>query len=411
MGTEGGSFRREVIILDFRLTEEQLHWQAIARKFADEEIRPVVAELDGRDDPDERFSWDLVKKASELGFRTFTIPKKWGGWESDLCTQAIVCEELGTGDRGFAGQLGANMKNALYLSTLLNDKQQAEFIPAYVNDDTYLLAIGTTEPESGTDVLLPYNEPGVAMKTTARREGDEYILNGVKSYVSNGGVAKLYFIYARTNEAAPVSKATSLFLVPEGTPGFSIGRRYNELGIRLASRAELVLKDVRIPACYLAGKENEALGAQRSMLAVSMVNTISAAIGEARRCYEETLAYAKRRVQGGKPIIEHVTIGTRIADMYLLIEAARSLVWKAAWSYDSRYEGYDPKLIPLVKAYVNELSIKVIQNAMEVFAGLGVQRKECSVERYLRNAYTMLPAGGTPTVNRIKAMHMLCDET
>jgi len=398
--------REEEKMIDFRLTDEQVRWQKIAREFAEKEIRPVVAELDSREDPKDRFAWDLITKASKLGFRTLSVPKKWGGGGADLLTQAIVCEELGTGDRGFAGQLGANMKNALYLSALLDKDQQEEFIPQYIKDDTYLIAIGTTEPDSGTDVLLPHDEPGTAMKTRAIRDGKEYVINGIKRFVSNGAVAKLYFIYARTDENKPVSKATSLFLVPNNAPGFSIGKIYDELGIRLASRAELILDDVRVPARYLVGKENEALSAQRHLFSVSMVNTISAAIGEARRCYEETRAYAKERIQGGKPIIEHINIGTRIADMRIWIEAARNLVWKVAWSYDTKYE-YEPLLIPLTKAYVNELSIKVIENALEVYGGTGVQKRECPIERYLRNAYNMLPAGGTPTVNRIKAMQML----
>lgn len=393
-------------MVDFSLTEEQKRLQKIAREFAEKEVRPVVAELDDRADPRERFPWDLVKKASALGFRTLPIPKKWGGGGADLLTQSIVCEELGTGDRGFGGQLGNNMKNAVYLSTLLNEEQQEEFIPQYVKDDIYLLAIGTTEPDSGADILLAYDEPGVAMKTTAYRDGDEYILNGVKSFISNGAVAKLYFIYARTDKDKPVSQAASLFLVPADTLGFSIGKLYDEMGIRLASRAELVLKDVRIPAQYLVGKENQALSAQKGLMVVSMVNTISAAIGEARKCYEETREYAKQRIQGGKPIIEHINVGTRIVDMYLWIEAARALIWKAAWSYDTRQD-YSLMLIPLAKAYVNELTIKVIQNALEIYASRGVQKRECPIERYLRNAYTYIPAGGTPTVNRIKAMRML----
>jgi acyl-CoA dehydrogenase len=391
--------------MDFRLSEEQEAIQKTIRKFAQEEIKPVVAEFDKKVDPKDSFPWELLKKVSALGLRTCAAPKKWGGEETDMLTRSIICEELGSGDCGFSTVMGGMMKACHMLGLYLNEDQQKEFFPQIMNDDTYLIATAVTEPDSATDIHLPYDEPGVAMKTFAFRDGDEYVINGVKHFITGGGISKLYIVYARTDKTKPVSQAVSGFLVPLGTPGFYVAGFHDMLGKRLQGQAELVFEDARIPARYLIGEENKMFSTRMGVWVESILTTLAAGLGEARTCYEETKQYAMDRIQGGKPIIEHVNIGSRIVDMYFYIEVARTLLWKIAWSWDNK-EGYDPMMVHLTKAFVNESVLKVVENAMEVYAGYAAQ-KEMPLEKHLRNAWTSLHGGSTPTVNRLKAMNLL----
>jgi alkylation response protein AidB-like acyl-CoA dehydrogenase len=391
--------------MDFSLTEEQMTIRKTVREFARKEIKPVAVVYDKKVDPKDCFPWELLKKASALGLRTCAAPKKWGGDDTDMLTRVIICEEMGSGDAGFSTVIGGMMKACHMLGLYLNEKQQEEFFPKIMKDDMYLIATAVTEPDSSTDIHLPFDEPGVAMKTFAYKDGNEYVINGVKHFITGGGVSKLYIVYVRTDKTKPVSQAVSGFLVPIETPGFQVAGFHDMLGKRLQGQAELVFQDVRVPARYLIGEENKMFSTRMEVWAESILTTLAAGLGEARTCYEETKDYAAIRVQGGKPIIEHPNIGCRIVDMYFNIEAARTLLWKIAWSWDTR-EDYDPQMVYLTKAFVNEAVLKVIEDAMEVYAGWGAQ-KEMPVEKHLRNAWNALHGGSTPTVNRLKAMKLL----
>lgn len=391
--------------MDFRLSEEQITIQKTVREFARKEIKPVAAEYDKKVNPRDCFPWELLKKTSAMGLRTCGAPKKWGGDDTDMLTRVIICEELGSGDSAFSTVIGGMMKACHMFGLYLNQEQQEEFFPQIMGDDTYLIATAVTEPDSATDIHLPYDEPGVAMKTRAQRDGNEYVLNGVKHFITAAGVAKLYVVYARTDRDKPVSQSVSGFLVPKGTPGFQVAGFHDMLGKRLQGQAEIVFEDARIPSRYLIGEENKMFSTRMNVWAESILTTLAAGLGEARTCYEETKEYATIRIQGGKPIIEHANIGCRIVDMHLYIEAARTLLWRVAWSWDTK-ENYDPMMVYLTKAFVNESVLKVIENAMEVYAGWAAQ-KEMPVEKHLRNAWSALHGGSTPAVNRLKAMKLL----
>jgi alkylation response protein AidB-like acyl-CoA dehydrogenase len=391
--------------MDFRLSEEQLTIRKTVREFARKDVKPVAVAYDKKVDPKDCFPWELLKKASAMGLRTYGAPTKWGGDDADMLTRVIICEEVGSGDAGFATVIGGMMKTCRFLGIYLNDKQQEEFFPEIMKDDTYLIATAVTEPDSSTDIHLPYDEPGVAMKTRAYRDGNDYVINGTKHFITMGGIAKLYIVYARTDKNKPISQAASGFLVPRETPGFHIAGFHDMLGKRLQGQGELVFEDVRIPARYLIGEENKMFSVRTDFWAESVLSTLAGGLGEARTCYEEAKDYATIRIQGGKPIIEHSPIGLRIVDMHLYIEAARTLLWRVAWSRDNR-ESYDPMMVYLTKAFVNESVLKVIENAMEIYAGYGAQ-KEFPAEKHLRNAWSALHGGSTPAVNRLKAMKLM----
>lgn len=387
--------------MDFKLTEEQTIMKKEIKRFVDNELKPIAVELDRKQDPKECFSWELVKKASTLGLRTMALPEKYGGGGTDQMMAVILLEELGAGDLGFASMIGQHTKYTDTLANLCNDEQREEFIPEFLKDDTYLLASALTEPDAGTDIQLPYDAPGAGMRTFAKRNGEEYILNGTKHFISNGGVAKLYFIYARTNTEFGITKNMSIFLVPKDTPGFSIGKIHDKLGRRLLINAELLFEDARIPARHLVGVENEAWKMFYGQMP-GINYTTACLIGGIRACYEASLDYARKRVQGGVPIIKHTSVGTKLAEMRVKLEAARALLWKNVWSWDQHFE-YDPKMNYLTKAFINEIALEVINQTVDIFGGMGTD-KDMVIEKYLRDIYAILHAYGNPSMNLIKGM-------
>jgi acyl-CoA dehydrogenase len=387
--------------MDFRLTEDQTIMKKEMKRFVDNELKPLAIELDRKQDPKDCFSWELVKKASALGLRTMGLAEKDGGGGADQMMNMIVLEELGVGDLGFASMIGQHTKYTDTLGNLCNDEQKNEFIPEFLKDDTFLLASALTEPDAGTDTQLPYDAPEAGMRAFAKREGAEYVLNGTKHFISNGGVAKLYFIYARTKEGLGITKSMSAFLVPKDTIGFSIGKIHDKLGRRLLMNAELLFENARIPARYLVGSENEAWQMFYGQ-SPGINNTIACLIGGIRACYEAALDYARKRIQGGVPIIKHTSIGTKLAEMRVKLEAARALLWKNVWSWDSRHD-YDPKMNYLTKAFVNEIALEVVNHTVDIFGGMGTD-KDMVIEKYLRDIYSILHAYGNPSMNLIKGM-------
>lgn len=388
-------------MVDFKLNKEQIEIRQAVREFVEKDLKPRSMELDAEKDPRDCFPEDLLKIASTLDLRTLNVPEKYGGVECDQITLAVILEELGAGDLGFASMVGQHTKYIDYLVHLCNEEQKDEWIPKLVDDDTFLLASAITEPDAGTDSQLPYDEPGAGMKTFAQKKGEEYIINGTKHFISNGGVAKLYFVFARTKEDLPFTQSVSIFLVPPDTPGFSVASIHDKLGRRLLINAELVFTDARVPSKNLVGEENKAWQMFYGQ-SPGINNTIACLVGGMRTCFEEALQFAKTRIQGGVPIIKHPTIGSMLAEMRVKVEASRALLWRNASSWDQKYE-YDPKMNYLTKAFVNRMALEVINDTMEIFGGMGTM-KDLPIEKYLRDIYTILHAYGHPSINLIKGM-------
>jgi len=379
--------------MDFKLTDDQIMMQRMVREFAQKEVKPLSLILDARTDPQECIPWELIRKASSLGLRTMTVPEEYGGLGADYLTQAIVLEELGAGDLGFAGIMRCCMTYASVLVKECNKQQRDEFLPSLMADDTYLMATARTEPNAGTDAHLPYNAPGASTQTYAERIGDEYIINGNKHFTSCGGVAKLYFIYARTDRKLPIKECTSIFLVPCDTPGFSIGKFHNKLGRRLLANAELIFENARIPARYLVGTEGESWqGLQPGSPPWGLLGT-AALIGAVRACYEAALDYAKTREQGGKKIIEYANVAIKLANMRIRVESVRTLIWRCAWSWQNKYD-YDPTMGLAIKGLADQIALEVVNHTVNIYGGLSTD-KSLPIEKYIRDIYTTLHGYGT----------------
>src|SRR5262245_201023 len=219
--------------MDFTLTEEQSRWRAVARDFARQVIGPDVLRRDRLPTAAERIPWDWIRDADRLGLRTLAVPKAWGGAGADILSLCLAGEELAAGDLGFAVIMDQCWKMAHILGEAMTPEQQRRFIPPFVGDPEATLAIGFTEEGAGSDHQGYYDSPDIDFRTTAVRDGDAWVLNGTKRYVSNGCMAKLYFIIARTDRARSLREGGSVFAVPSDTPGFRTGFLHEKSSQRL----------------------------------------------------------------------------------------------------------------------------------------------------------------------------------
>jgi len=379
--------------MDYRETEEQAMIRQTVRRFVENEVKPVAMEYDRRTDPRDCYPWELLKKAAKLGLTTMSIPAQYGGGGvTDLISRIIAVEELGAGDNGFAGTIRHCIGLTAWMDTLCSPEQKEEFFPKIVVDDTFLIAEGITEPNSGTDNTLMAGVPGAAMQTYAEKRGNEYVINGAKHFISNGGIARLILLHARTDRKLPLNRCRSVFLVPSDTPGLTIGKIHDKLGRRLINSAQLFFDDMRIPARYLIQKEGEAsqylrrVAFQAFLIPATMVGTLRAA-------HDEMVSYARTRIQGGKPIIRHQLVAAEISGMRSRIEAARALLYRQAWCWQNQYD-YDPQLSILIRPMLNQICGHMAYALQEIFGAPGVD-KDMRVEKLTRDLLTMVHGPST----------------
>ena len=379
--------------MDYRETDEQTMIRQMARKFVENEVKPVAMEYDHKTDPKDCIPWELLKKAAKLGLTKMAIPAEYGGGGvKDLISLMITVEELGAGDNGFAGTIRHAIGLTAWMDTLCNQQQKDEFFPKIVEDDAFLIAEAMTEPNSGTDNTLMAGVPGGAMQTYAEKRRNEYIINGSKHFISNGGIAKLILLHARTDRKLPLNRCRSVFLVPSNSPGLSIGKFHSKLGRRLINSAELFFDDMRVPERYLIQKEGEAAKYLRQV-AFQAFLIPATMLGTFRACHDDVVAYARMRIQGGKPIIRHQLVAAEVSDMRVKIEAARALLYRQAWCWQNQYD-YDPRLKILIRPLLNQISGHMAYQVQEILGAPGVD-KEMRMEKYSRDLLTMIHGPST----------------
>ena len=394
--------------MDFTLTETQLALQKLAHEFAEKEIRPVVRERDRITDPHERFPWDILEKGSRLGLRTLSLPEDKGGGGASILDLCIVGEEIAWGDLGVAVTFDQTWKLSHFMNELANEEQLARFLPAFLEDHRYHLAVGMTEPDTGgtENIGLPHEGPGLGSKLPAVRDGDDWVVNGMKHFISNGGIAKLYFVLLRTDPTVGISEGTTYFMVPPDLEGFSIGRIHDKMGQRLSQNAELIFQNCRVPDANRMTPVGGAMKARSGAFTKGMlIESAATVLGPARAAYEDAVEYAKNRVQGGKPIIEHQGVGFELADCFIELQAARQILHYAAWA-SAHDEIYDSKLGYMSKCFASEACFNVAKRAMEVWGGMGYMT-EAPMEKYLRDVTSFLHSAGTNQTVRLAAMRRL----
>jgi len=386
--------------MDFTLTEEQRGWQAKARKFAEEEIKPITVERDAIPDPKETFTWDIIKKGSKLGFRTAAVKKEWGGPELDFVSQALIMTELARGDSAMSKTFSQCWKWSHLIQAACTEEQKKTFLPRFLEDDTFVMGSGSTEPTSGSDNRMPPDDPKAGMRLRAERRGDEWILNGDKVFIANGSIAKLFFVTARTDPTVPMAQGTTRFLVPRETPGFRHGKVFNKSGWRFYQNAELIFEDARVPDAYRVGDVNGARKKVAGDLGGDMFGDLELAangLGICDDAFDKALALVRTREQGGKPLRDQQLIMLKIGRMKMLIEALRSYVLRVAWEHDAQIHSSNAGLVMNLSTDIGQ---EVTELALEVFdrGGAAMDR---AAEKLARDTYIWSHLAGD-TVQRMK---------
>ncbi|MFP6869801.1 MAG: acyl-CoA dehydrogenase family protein [Nitrospinota bacterium] len=388
-------------MVDFRLTEKQLALRQLARDFVNDEAKPVVAELDRRSNPEDCVSDVLMKRCSELGFRTLALPESFGGGGvEDTVTIGIVCEELGVADLSLAS-IPVNGRKLLHILNpdVASEEVRGKWMKEYCADPAFMVAIAMTEPDSGGDNILPYDAEGAGVRTTAVPDGDDYVINGRKQFIAHAGIARLYVVFTRTDPAKGMSEGCTSFLIPAGHPGMSFGRVHDKMGFRLLRNQEIVFENCRVPKEWMLGPLHGGLASMRAGLRSDGILNAARCLGVARRALEEIVDWCKGRVQGGKPVIEHQAIACELADMHVTLQAMRALVWNVAWSVD--HEPPDPKAVPGVMVFCTENAFEIAHKAAELAGGMGVM-KDMPFEKILRDAFCIKHLDGGNYLKRFK---------
>lgn len=354
--------------MEFALSDVQRSWQMLARKFADEEIRPISLERDAIPTARETWTWDIIKRGSKLGFRTMAVPKKYGGQETDFVTQALVMTELAKADSAISKAFSQNWKWSHLISAACNDEQKERFLKPFVADDTFVLGKGITEPGAGSDNRMPPNDDAKSgLKLKAERRGDEWILNGEKTFIANAPVGKLFFIDARTDPTVPLKQGTTMFLVPRDTPGLRIGKVFNKSGWRFYQNGEMIFENARVPHANVVGEVNGAVskagGDTTGGDLFGDLELCANALGICDDACESALRYAKTSKQGGQVLFMQQAIQLQINRMFMLTEALRSFVLRVAWEHDQKIHSCNAGL-------AMNYSTDVVQEVTELYMDL-----------------------------------------
>jgi acyl-CoA dehydrogenase len=371
-------------MIGFDLSEEQTALQDMAHKFAANEIRPKAAECD----KDGKFPKEIFQKAFDLGLMTGFIPEAYGGLGLGAVEACIIEEELGWGCSGITTSLTCN---GLALTPILlagTEEQKKEFVVPFTREFMFA-SFCLTEPGAGSDA------GGIA--TTAKKDGDAYIMNGRKCFITNGSYASQYTVFASTDRSKG-HKGLSAFIVPRSLPGVSPGKKEDKMGQRASDTADVLFEDVRVPAANLLGKEGDGFKIAMMTLDYARPTVAAMAVGVARAAFELAMQYSKERVQFGMPIAMNQAIHFLLADMAMDIEAARLLTLKGAWLLDQGRRS--TKESSFAKAFAADLAMRVTTDAVQIFGGYGYM-KDYPVEKLMRDAKLLQIYEGTSQIQRL----------
>jgi alkylation response protein AidB-like acyl-CoA dehydrogenase len=382
-------------MIDFKLTDEQEQMRQLAHRFAEREIRPIAAEYDERDET----PWSVIQKAAEVGLTSYQYPEEHGGGGvSSIVTACVVTEELAWGCLGIATAIVGAGLAAVPIMLAGNDEQKARYIPWFCCDngkDVQLGAFALTEPEAGSDAG--------AIRTTAVRQGDQYVLNGQKRFITHGGIADLYAIFA-TVDPGQGHHGITAFIVEMGMPGLSAGKKEDKMGMRACHTGDVILEDVRVPIENRLGEEGEGFYIAMKSFEHTRPVVAACAVGVARAAYEYAFQYAQQRVQFGKPIIAKQAVRFMLADMATEIDAARLLTWRAAWRAD---QGLPCNVqASMAKAFAADMAMRATTDAVQILGGYGYMR-EYPVEKWMRDAKILQIVEGTSQIQKVVISQML----
>jgi butyryl-CoA dehydrogenase len=369
----------------FELTDEQQMIQTMAREFAQEHIAPIASEIDR----DARFPHETVKRMGELGLLGIMVPEAWGGSGADTVSYVVALEEIAKACASHAVVMSVN--NSLYCEPLLKagtDAQRARFLKPVASGQA-LGCFALTEPEAGSDARN--------QRTLAVRDGGDYVITGRKLFISTGREAAFVLVFAQTDPAR-AHRGITAFVVEKGTPGLSVSKTEDKLGIRASDTAELVFDGVRVPAAHRVGEEGQGFHLALATLDGGRIGIAAQAVGIAAGAYERSVAYARERRAFGVPIGQHQMVQWMLADMATAIDGARLMTLKAAALKDARQPF--TKEASMAKLFAAETAMKVATDAVQVHGGYGYIR-EAEVERYFRDAKITQIYEGTSQIQKL----------
>jgi acyl-CoA dehydrogenase len=371
-------------MVDFEWTEEMKALKDLARKFAEKEMIPKAPEFDKTGE----FPIEIVKKAYEVGLMNTVIPVEYGGGGLTSLETCVITEELAAGCAGMTTTISANTLATIPILIAGNEEQKMTHLGKLTSSPS-LAAFCLTEPGAGSDAG--------AMRTKAVRDGDEYVVNGQKCFITNGGYASLYSVFAITDKEKGV-RGISAFIVPRDLPGVSIGKHEDKMGQRASNTTEVIFEDVRIPKEYLLGKEGDGFKIAMMTLDETRAHIGSMGVGLARAALEAAIKYSKERVQFGQPIANFQATQWKLANMAIKVETARLITWYAAWLTDKKMRNtYESSI---AKTFATDTAMEVSMEAVQIFGGYGYM-KDFPVEKYMRDAKLLQIYEGTNEIQRV----------
>ncbi len=371
-------------MIDYLLTEEQQMIRDLARQITDEKIRPVAAEHD----KSEKFPWEIMKVMAQSDLFGVYIEQKYGGLGGGVFELCLATEEFSKGCAGIAICYSASALGAYPIILFGTEEQKQKYLPSIAKGER-LAAFGLTEPAAGSDAS--------ALQTTAVKQGDHYVLNGVKHFITNGGDAEIYTIIAMTDKTKG-ARGASLFVVEKGTPGFSFGKKEDKLGIRASSTRELIFDNCKVPKENLLGKEGMGFIAAMKTFDMSRPGIGAQAVGIAQGALDEAVKYSKQRKQFDRSISTFQGIQWMLADMATEVEASRALVYASAREVDAGKKNVGVHSA-MAKLYASDVAMKVTTDAVQIFGGYGYM-KEYPAEKYMRDAKITQIYEGTNQIQR-----------
>ena len=370
--------------MDYFLTEEQRMMQGLAARIAKEKIRPIRAQLD----LNEEFPWQIMNILAEAGLFGVYIPEEYGGTGGGIFDNCLAVEKLGEACIGVATSFAASGLGAYPILLFGSEEIKHKYLPQIASGKK-LAAFGLTEPGAGSDIS--------GIKTRAQKDGDHYIINGSKQWITNGGEAEIYSILAITDRSKG-PRGASFFVVEKGDPGFSFGKKEKKLGIRASATRELIFEDCRIPEDRLIGREGMGFIIAMKTFDKSRPGIAALAVGLAQGALDIAVEYARKRVQFDKPIISFQAIQHKLADMATKTEAARALLYSIARYMDSEPREVS-KVSAMTKVFAGDVAMEVATNAVQVLGGYGYMQ-DYPVEKMMRDAKILQIYEGTNEIQR-----------
>jgi butyryl-CoA dehydrogenase len=370
--------------VEYFLTEEQQMIQEIAAKIAAEKVRPVRAELD----ESEEFPWEIMKILAQSDLFGVYLPEEYGGLGGGVLENCLAIEEMGRACIAVATTFAASGLGAYPILLFGSEEQKQKYLPVIASGEK-LSAFGVTEASAGSDAG--------GIQTTAKRDGDHYVLNGTKQWITNAGEAEIYTVVAMTDRTKG-ARGASAFIVERGDPGFSFGKKEKKMGLRASATRELLFNDCRIPADRLINREGTGFIVTMKTFDVSRPGIGALAVGLCQGALDISVEYARKRAQFGKPIIAFQAVQHMLADMATETEASRALVYAAARYIDSGAKDIS-KISAISKLYPTDVAMRVTTNAVQVLGGYGYMR-DYPVEKMMRDAKILQIYEGTNQIQR-----------